>query len=463
MHIVLIQPKMNKRPMDTDLKTRMAPSLALLTLMNLTPAGNEVTIINENVEQIDFNCAADLVGITITLDVMPRAVQIAEKFRRRGVPVVAGGIHVTCCPGECAPHFDAVCVGAAERVWARMTGDTARRNLQRVYYDMVDFRGDEIVSPKYDGLDKSRYLYTNVVTTSRGCPNRCDFCYNSCKNRAYVRRPIKDVIRDIQSLGTRHILFIDDNFIGDPSYTEDLLGCMRGMDLKWSAAVTTKIAGYPRLLDLMAKTGCQSLFIGFESINNASLQGVKKDNRFEKYEALAKEIHSRGIMINASMVFGLDGDTLDVFDRTLDWLIKNKIETLTSHILTPYPGTELYRRMEGEGRIIDHDLSIYNTAHVVFAPKGMTAQELQEGYLRIYREFYSFRNILRRMPEHRAQRKPYLLFNLFYRKFGRFSLLLTRIIPMRVLGRLWAKIAYGSLDIRNESERLTGYYLKKNT
>lgn len=442
MRIILIQPKMNKRPMDTDLKTRMAPSLALLTLMRLTPGGHEVILCNENIEKIDFHCGAELVGITITLDVMPRAVQIAEKFRRLGIPVVAGGIHVTGNPDACRPYFDAVCIGAAERVWARIIEDVAQGSLQRQYHDMAGFRGEEIVSPAYNKIDKKRYLYTNVIATSRGCPNRCDFCYNSYKDRVYFQRPIRDVLRDIEALGTRHVLFIDDNFIGTPSYTRELLGKLRGMDLSWSAAVTTKISAYPDLLDLMAKTGCQSLFIGFESINNSSLQGVNKDNHFEKYERLVREIHSRGIMINASMVFGLDGDGPDVFLRTLDWLVKNRIETLTSHILTPYPGTKLYCRMKEEGRISDSDLSKYNTSHVVFQPKGMTAEELHEGYLWIYREFYSWRSILCRLPEHRAQRKAYLLFNLLYRKFGWFTSALAWIIPMRAVGRLAALISY---------------------
>lgn len=442
MKIILLQPKMNKRPMDTDLKTHMAPSLALLTLISLTPDEHEVILFNENIEKIDYNCGAGMVGITITLDVMTRAVQIAERFRRMGVPVVAGGIHVTSSPDECMRYFDAVCIGAAERVWTRIIEDAVSGMLQRVYHDMEGFRGDEIVSPAYSRIDKSRYLYTNVITTSRGCPNRCDFCYNSCKNRVYVQRPIKDVLKDIESLETRHVLFIDDNFIGVPSYTHELLGRMLGMNLKWSAAVTTRIADYPDLLDLMAETGCQSLFIGFESINNLSLQGVNKDNRFEKYERLITEIHKRGIMINASMVFGLDGDEPDVFLRTLNWLVKNKVETLTSHILTPYPGTELYRRMKEEGRISDYELSKYNTSHVVFKPKRMTAEELYEGYLWMYREFYSFHSIFRRMPMHEAQKKSYILFNIFYRKFGHFISLLTRIIPMRVVGRLAARISY---------------------
>ena len=442
MKILLIQPKMNKRPMDTDLKTRMSPSLALLTLLNLTPDGHETTIINENVEKIDFDCGADMVGITITLDVMPRACQIANEFMRRGIPVVAGGIHVTCCPEDCLQHFNAICIGPAERVWRKIIADAEAGCLQQEYCDTKDFHGEEIVSPMYGNIEHKKYLYTNVVLTSRGCPNRCSFCYNSCKNRLYIRRPVSDVISDIKALGTRHILFIDDNFIGNPEYTRELLNEISGMNLIWSAAVTTKILDYPDLLDLMAKTGCRSLFIGFESINRASLESVNKDNIVKKYEELVEAIHSRDIMINASMVFGLDGDDKDTFRRTLDWLVKMRIETLTSHILTPYPGTELHRSMDTAGRIVDRDLGKYNTSNVVFKPLGMTADELYKGYNWIYKQFYSFQNIIRRYPKNKAQRKSYLLFNLLYRKFGLLSSFIARFIPMEILGKFAAKLAY---------------------
>ncbi len=442
MNILLIQPKMNKRPMDTDLKTRMSPSLALLTLAGLTPEGHEVTLLNENLRRIDYGCNAKLVGITVTLDVLPRAVEIAREFRRRGIPVVAGGIHITCCPESCASFFDAICIGAAERVWAKIIQDAQNHTLQKVYHDMTGFTGSELVPPAYGKVDQRQYLFTNVVTTSRGCPNRCAFCYNSAKNRVYVRRPIEDVLADIRSIGTRHILFIDDNFIGSPAYARELVERLLGMDLIWSAAVTTKIGDDPELLDMMRDSGCQSLFIGFESINDMSLQGVDKDNRFAQYERLVKAIHSRGIMINASMVFGLDGDGPDVFRRTLDWLVKNRIETLTSHILTPYPGTALYLQMEAEGRIIDKDLSKYNTAHVVFTPKGMTVEALYRGYRKMYRQFYSFGNIVRRTPKHPAQRMPYWLFNFLYRKFGRITAVVARIMLMGRLGKWAASVAY---------------------
>lgn len=451
MRILLIQPKMQKRPMDTDLKTRMAPSLALLTLLRLTPPEHQATIANENVERIDFDAPADLVGITITLDVLPRAREIAKKFQARGIPVVAGGIHVTCAPEDCVPYFDALQIGAAERIWVPMLRDAAQGRLQPIYHDMEGLQGSEVASPLYAGIDASRYLYTNVVSTSRGCPNRCDFCYNSARHRMHVRRPIPHVLADIHALGTKHVLFIDDNFIGDPEHTRALLLAIREMGLKWSAAVTTAILQHPDLLDLMAETGCQSLFIGFESINDQALRNVHKDNHFGKYEALVEAIHGRGLMINASMVFGLDGDGPEVFQRTLDWLVAHRIETLTSHILTPYPGTVLHRRMLEAGRITDHDLSKYNTSHVVFQPLDMTAEQLYNGYLWIYRHFYSFRNIWRRMPVCKKQRVPYLLFNLLYRKFGRFTSAVARLIPMRVLGRLSAFLSYRTAPTRPSS------------
>jgi len=258
----------------------------------------------------------------------------------------------------------------------------------------------------------------------------------------YARRPIPHVISDIEAIGARHILFIDDNFIGDPKYAYELLDEIRGMNLIWSAAVTADILDFPDLLDLMAKTGCKSLFIGFESVNPESLKSVNKHNKADQYERLVEAIHGRGIMINASMVFGLDGDDKDTFKRTLDWLVKMRVETLTSHILTPYPGTELHGNMDAVGRITDYNLGKYNTANVVFKPLRMTAAELRKGYRWMYKRFYSFENIIRRFPESKKQRRPYLLFNLFYRKFGRFTSMIACIIPMGILGKLAAKISY---------------------
>jgi radical SAM superfamily enzyme YgiQ (UPF0313 family) len=445
MKIKLIQPAMLPRPMDTKLKTRMSPSLALLTITNLTPKEHEVIIENENVEKIDFDEPVDLAAITVTVDVMNRAVEISKEFQNRGVTVIAGGIHITADPEGAADNFDAICVGMAERVWTRILRDKENNSLKKIYCDMESIAGKEIVSPDYHSIDDKKYLYTNIISTSRGCPFKCDFCYNSCKNvpKTYINRPIDDVIKDINALKTRHIMFIDDNFIGNPKWTKKLLKEIKPLKLKWNAAVTSNIVDIPELLDEMKVSGCQSLFIGFESINDKSIDSVHKiQNSVNRYEKLVDEIHKRGIMINASFVFGLDEDDVSVFKDTLEWIVKNKIETVTSHILTPYPGTKLYSSLIEEGRIVDYNLSNYNTAHVVYKPKNMTAEELYNGYLWIYKEVYTFKNIMKRLPKSKNQWIPFLAFNFFYRKFGKLTELLCSVVSFENVGRFFRWLAY---------------------
>ena len=445
MKIKLIQPAMLQRPMDTKLKTRMSPSLALLTIANLTPKEHEVIIENENVEKINFNEHVDLVVITVTVDVMNRAVEISKEFQNHGVTVIAGGIHITADPESATSSFDVISVGMAERVWVKILKDKENNTLKKIYYDMENISGDEVVSPAYDIIDNRKYLYTNIISTSRGCPFHCDFCYNSCKNvlKTYINRPIDDVIKDINTLKTRHVMFIDDNFIGNPKWTKKLLREIKPLNLKWNAAVTSNIVDMPELLDEMKESGCQSLFIGFESINSKSLESVHKvQNSVNRYEKLVDEIHKRGIMINASLVFGLDEDDVSIFKSTLAWIVKNKIETVTSHILTPYPGTKLYSSLLAENRIVDFNLSNYNTAHVVYEPKNMAAEELYKGYLWIYKEVYTFKNIIRRLPKSKKQWVPYLTFNLFYRKFGKLTELLCCIVSFKNIGRFSRWLAY---------------------
>ena len=445
MKIKLIQPAMIQRPMDTKLKTRMAPSLALLTLANLTPKEHEVIIENENVESINFDEKVDLVAITVTVDVMNRAIEIAKEFRKRSVKVVAGGIHITADPKGAYGYFDAICVGMAERIWQRILFDAQNDSLNEIYNDMLSISGQEIVSPDYDIIDNSKYLYTNIISTSRGGPFECDFCYNSSQSvhKAYINRPIEDVIREIKTLRTRHIMFIDDNFIGNPSWTKKFLAQIKPLGLKYNAAVTSNIIDMPDILDDLKESGCQSLFIGFESINDKAIDSVNKvQNSVGKYERLVEELHKRGIMINASFVFGLDEDDSSVFEKTLDWIVKNKIETVTSHILTPYPGTRLYENLHKQGRITDFDLSKYNTANVVYRPKNMTQEELYDGYLWIYKEVYSFKNIIKRLPSSKKQWIPYLAFNLLYRRFGKLTEKICEIISFRRVGSITRWFSY---------------------
>ncbi len=428
--------------MDTDIKIHMAPPLGLLTIMNILRDDHKVVLENENIQDIVYD-TPDIVGISVTVDTLPRAISIAEKFRENGVTVVAGGIHITTA-ADTVPEdsFDVLCVGAAEGTWPDIIRDHENGTLRKIYRCSGKLRGKDIVSPAYDLIDKAKYLYCNVVHTSRGCPFRCDFCYNSAAERMYVNRNIDDVLADIKAIGMKHIMFIDDNFAGNPKWTEEFLNAIKPMGLKWNAAVSINIAFNEKLLDLMKDSGCRSLFIGFESISAESIDGVHKiQNSTDTYEKAIKAIHDRGIMINASFVFGLDGDTPETFQRTLDFIVKNKIETVTSHILTPYPGTALYERMKKDGRILTEDLSKYNTAHVVYRPKNMTETELYDGYIRIYNKIYSLKNIMKRMPECKSQRASYLLFNLLYRKYGKLTDLLCKLITYKRIGYIAEKLS----------------------
>lgn len=440
MIIKLIQPKMSMRAVDTQLKQRMAPHLGLFTLATLSKP-HKVILENENIEKINFDEEVDLVGITVTLDTLPRAVEIAKRFKEKGVPVVAGGVHITSAYESIDQDaFDALGIGMAEGYWKNLLQDVQKNRLQPRYFCPQDLKGEDLVSPDYDLMKKKDYLYTNILHTSRGCPFSCSFCYNSSGHQPYLHRSISSLLEDIEKIGGKHLMFIDDNFIGDPSWTKKFLEIIKPMGFKWNAAVSGNIGTMPELLDLMKDSGCQSLFIGFESINRDSLlHANKRQNELHRYQQLIEALHSRGIMINASFVFGLEGDGPHVFKDTLDFIVSHKLETVTSHILTPYPGTRLYEEMEREGRITSRDLSLYNTSHVVFTPKGLEQEELLQGYQWIYKEVYCWKNIIKRLPRSSSQLMPYLAFNLLYRKYGGFSQWLCEKLSYQRIGR-WGQI-----------------------
>ncbi|MDD3655105.1 MAG: radical SAM protein [Desulfotomaculaceae bacterium] len=446
MKIKLISPKMTLRPMDSEFKRVMSPSLALLILAALTPNEHEVYIEDENVGKLHLEDKPDLVGISVNVDTSKRAHEISKHYRKQGIKVILGGIHVSANPDEALAYADSVCVGEAEELWEQILADVQTGDLKNKYYNDQPTNLANTPIPKWSLINQSKYLYTNVVVTSRGCPFRCEFCYNSCAyvHNKFRNRPTEHVIEEVKALGTRQVMFIDDNFIGNISWTKEFLKQIKPLNLKWHAAVSVNLVQHLDLLDELKESGCESLFIGFETINKASLESVSKyQNNIESYEKLIQEIHSRGIMINASLVFGFDDDEHTVFEETLNWLVKNKIETMTAHILTPYPGTKIYQRLKSESRIIDNEPTHYNTSYAVFSPNKMTRQQLYEGYLKIYEEFYSIKNIIKRLPNDRNQRVPYLLFNFFYRKFGKIVSKIASIGLMNYLGKLARRLSYG--------------------
>ena len=432
--------------MDSDYKRRMAPSIPLLVLAALTPDEHHVTVADENVRPLRFDDRPDLVGITVNVDTANRAYGIASRYRSLGVPVILGGIHVSANPQEASTHGDSVCIGEGEELWEGILADAGNGGLKRRYFNPVATDVAKTPIPAWHMLDRSQYLYTNVVVASRGCPFRCEFCYNSSDyvHRHYRTRPIGNVLAEVKHLRTRQVMFIDDNLIGDIDWTRKLVEAIAPLGITWHAAVSTNLVAHPDLMAAMARSGCRSLFIGFESINAASVRSVgKRQNNTARYERLIGDLHAMGIMVNASMVFGFDHDGPDVFDNTVAWLTANKVETMTAHILTPYPGTTLYQQLNARGRIIDRDWNHYNTSHVVFQPKRMTPEHLRQGYLRAYRKFYSLKSIFRRLPDDARRRNSYLVFNLFYRRYGALTARLARFGLMRSVGALLRRLSYG--------------------
>lgn len=446
MKIKLISPRTCLRPMDSSWKTRMSPPLALLVLSTLTPKHHKVSISDENIEHDDFNDSPDLVGITVKVDTFQRAAVIADKYRSRGIPVVVGGVHATAVPEQCAKIADAVVIGEGEVLWPRLLRDWENGlKLQQYYRNEAPVDIASVPVPDWSLLKEKDYLFTNTLRIGRGCPWKCDFCYNSCRNMdsRYRIKPLRNILNEIKSLNTNHVMFIDDNFIGNLKKCRELLQEFKKMNLTWHTAVSANIGQHEDILDDMAASGCKTLFIGFETINRGNLASCgKKQNKVELYSDTVKKIHERKMMVNASFAFGFDGDGKSVFPDTLKWLEENKVETMTGHILTPYPGTVLYERWRREGRITDFDLTHYNTAHVVFKPDGMTAEELYDGYKWIYSRFYSWASILKRLPDAREQRIAYLEFALIYRKYGKITSWFGEKLGMRRMAKLATLLAY---------------------
>jgi radical SAM superfamily enzyme YgiQ (UPF0313 family) len=445
MWIKLISPGVGRRSVDSKITNQIMPPLPLLALAALTPEQHRLTLEDENIERIHLDDRPDLVGITVKAQTAVRAYQLARYYRQKGVPVILGGIHPTACPEEALAHADAVVIGEAEEIWGKVLADVAQGKLERTYRQAnpANLAGAPI--PRYDLIRSKPYIFPNTVAAGRGCPWHCEFCYNSSPNvpQGHRMKPVANILAEIEAVGTRHIMFVDDNFIGNPAQARELLEALTPLGLTWMACATADIGHHDELLDLMAASGCQSLFIGFETLNADSLFTMQKvPNRVEEYNATIEKIHRRGMMVNASLVFGFDGDGPEVFGDTLKWLIAQKVETVTAHVLTPFPGTAFYQRMLKEGRIFDFDLSHYDTSRVVFRPLRMTPQELEEGFQGFFNEFYSWRSVWARLPWGSSQLTAYLLFNLAYRRFGPILSLLGRFGLMNLFGRLGRGLSY---------------------
>jgi radical SAM superfamily enzyme YgiQ (UPF0313 family) len=383
--------------------------LSALCVAAATPPEIETEVVDENVQAIDFDTDADIVGVSFMTYNAPRAYDIARRFRKRGKTVFLGGYHPTLLPEEAAAHGDAICIGEAEASLPRMIEDYRQHRLQKFYrLPYPGFRATRI-NP---ALIRSRqYMWPSVVQATRGCDQRCEFCSVSAfSERTFKKKPVEDVIEEIQLCGRKRVLFMDDSLAADLDYLKALLRALVPLRIHWYSQIAFNVTRDADLLNLMHDSGCRGVFIGFESLVQASLHETGKGfNRVAEYQAGIRKLHELGIAVVAAFVLGYDHDGPEVFERTLQFVDEAKIDALQLTVLTPFPGTALFRRLEREGRIHDRNWERYDLGHVVFSPKHMSAAELQNGHDRIVSRFYSWPWTLRRLGRQVRYLRPHEL------------------------------------------------------
>jgi len=362
------------------------------------------------------------VGITVHLTFARRAFELADWYRQRGARVVLGGLHVLSCPEEAAPHADALAVGEGVQLWPQILRDAAAGTLRPVYRG--DYRRAYCAEPppRRDLLPRDDFLTTTSLIATRGCHNRCGFCYLATDGLAmpYQVRDVEQVVAEFAADGQPYGVFIDNNLGSRPDYLRRLCRALRPLEKIWSAAVTIDVTDDPALVRDMALAGCTGVFVGFESLADENLADArKKTPRTADYARRVAILHDNGIQVNGSFVLGFDHDRPDVFARTAEWIEANRLECATFHVLTPYPGTPLFRQMEAEGRLLHKDWSKYDTAHVVFRPKHLAVEELAQGYAWCYRRLFSHGSIWRRRPGDWRAVLPYLAMSYLYKRANR--------------------------------------------
>jgi len=423
-HALLINPFYPKDPHASFGKHVLTPTLALTSIAAATPRDWTVRYWDENLLQgpPPTEPFPRVVGITVHLTFAARAFELADWFRRRGSVVVLGGLHVLSCPDECAPHADALAVGEGVRVWGEILRDVEAGRLRPRYDGSFQSPYRDDPQPRRDLLPRGQFLTTTSLNATRGCHNRCGFCYLSTDG---LRMPyqVKDpdqVAREFAADGQPYAVFTDNNLGSNRAYLHRLCRALRPLDKIWSAAVSIDVTDDPALVREMALAGCTGVFIGFESLHPENIADAgKKSPRPAEYARRVRMLHDNGIQVNGSFVLGFDHDRPTVFRDTVGWIEENRLECATFHILTPYPGTPLYRQMKAEGRLLHTNWSDYDTARVVFRPKNMTPEELQEGYAWCYRTLFSHRSIWRRRPADWQAVPAYLAMSYLYKRSNR--------------------------------------------
>jgi radical SAM superfamily enzyme YgiQ (UPF0313 family) len=385
-------------------------------LASRVPPGWDVTHVDEEAEQIDWNAEPDLVGITFHTPSAFHAYNIARRFRARGTCVAMGGPHVTLLPEEAGQHADVIFIGEAEGLWEEFLKGFETGSYLGVYR--------RTGAPSLDNAPKARedlyhrHDHTNgVLFATRGCFGQCDFCTIPVMYRyKSLQRPIAEVAAEYASFKGKVVIFWDDNIAVDMEYAKGLFRAIAPYRKWWSSQASIHAGRDDEFLETAANSGCKQLFVGFESISQQSMVEAKKGfNRTEEYLRIVERIHSHGIAVQAGIVFGFDRDTPEIFKGTIEFLETAGVQNATFNILTPFPGTPLFRKLEAEGRILTRDWSRYNSREdVVFQPKRMSAAELLAGFQYANERFYSLASTARRLSRSSVQLWWTLPLNLAY-------------------------------------------------
>ncbi|HEX6217300.1 MAG TPA: radical SAM protein [Vicinamibacterales bacterium] len=390
-------------PYWRPIKYSLFPPLGLATLAAYLDPNLDITLQDEHVEPLDLDDDPDLVVIQVYITNAYRAYRIADHYRRKGAHVALGGLHVTSLPEEAARHADTIFIGPGEDTFPRFLRDLDAGTPQARYVSTLRTL-DDLPPIRRDLIQRHRYLVPNSIVVSRGCPHHCTFCYKDAffeGGRSFYTQRVDAALAEIDRLPGRHLYFLDDHLLGNRRFARELFTGMRGMNRVFQGAATVDSILRDDTIRLAAEAGLRSLFVGFETLSSGSLAGAgKKQNLGRDYQQVIRTLDALGIMINGSFVFGLDGDDRDVFARTVDFAVANGITTATFHILTPYPGTQLYAEMTAQGRLTTSNWDLYDTRHVVYRPTGVTATELKHGYDWSYRAFYTWANIFKAASAH---------------------------------------------------------------
>ena len=403
----------------------LTPTLALTSFAATTPAHWQVRYWDENLldGRPPFAPMPEVVGITVHLTFANRAFELARWYRSRGSKVVLGGLHVLSCPDDCAPHADALAVGDGVQLWPAILADVDAGRLRPKYTAAYegDYRGDP--APRRSLLPRNGFLTTTSLMATRGCHSRCDFCYlatDGLRMPCRMRDP-SQVAAEFAADGQPYGVFVDNNLGSDRAYLRALCEALRPLNRIWSAAVSIDVTDEPGLIRLMALAGCTGVFVGFESLTDQNLADAKKKTPLAgDYGRRVRMLHENGIQVNGSFVLGFDHDRKDVFARTAGWIEENRLECATFHILTPYPATPLFRKLESEGRLLHRDWALYDTAHAVFRPRNMSPEELEQGYAWMYHRLFSHPSIWRRRPADWRAVAAYIGMSYLYKRSNRF-------------------------------------------